>query len=533
MPRDTREGTPALTVSVTPEFTKLNREAPAETHVLVNLTGRQTDETETRKPLRIAIAADLSGSMSGSKLDYLQASLQALVEQLGPEDEMAIIAFSTDVWTVASPTRCTASGRQALAIQIDQMRTSACTNLSGGALRAIQTLRDMMRDPSAAGASARVFLLTDGLANTGISRHEELVPLLGRTCGEDVTLSTFGYSFDDSPYGGGYDPELLTSIANACGGNFYHVGQLDGIAESLAVELGSLAAVAAQAVTVRIEPRPGVTVNGVLNDVRMHRDDTGATIELTGIATEDEKAIVFRAGLPTFNRSVAGARPRKKVMTIVVEWVDARTGEPCRSEHPLNLEFVAPANADTRPDPLVEKQAALLRAAREQHEAMQCAGHGDFDRAQSILRACLESIRRCALFNEDAELQHIHRLLDGLAKQVVPQEFGEHVFRRGTAARRGMMEKKMMFVGETQSPYARKRDLQRIREMKERTEKLVHLKEEQIRLYDEESRIEQRLRENPGDPDLMTLLDSVRARQAELGQITRIESQRAHRDGGL
>ena len=144
MTHSASQGTPALSVSIRPEFSTLNREAPGESHLLLSLAGRQPAATEQRKPLRLAIAADLSGSMSGDKMEYLRASLLALVNQLTAADQVAIVAFSTSVWTIAPPTACGESGRATLDTLIDTMEATQSTNLSGGALEAIATLRRMM-----------------------------------------------------------------------------------------------------------------------------------------------------------------------------------------------------------------------------------------------------------------------------------------------------------------------------------------------------------------------------------------------------
>lgn len=103
-------GAAALTASITPEFQKLNRENPAEPHILVTLKGRAPQVGEERKPIRIVAAVDHSGSMAGKKVEYLRASLRALVRQLSDKDYLGIVAFGDNAWVIAEPTRCDQKG---------------------------------------------------------------------------------------------------------------------------------------------------------------------------------------------------------------------------------------------------------------------------------------------------------------------------------------------------------------------------------------------------------------------------------------
>lgn len=456
MRRDDSTGACALAVSIRPEFTRVSRENPAECHVLVSLGGRHAEPSEERKPLRLAVAADLSGSMQGVKVEYLRASLQALVRQLTVRDRITIVAFSSSVWTVAPPTACDDLGRARLEAMIDTMTTHSCTNLSGGALEAVAKLREMMGEAGAGDAIGRVLLMTDGLPNEGVFEHDQLVSLLQKACGRDTALSAFGYGEAEGPGHsmGDYDPVLLDQIARACGGNYHHINGPDRVAAALGQELGGLMTVVAQAVKLRVHPNDNVAVTQVLNDLDVETREGVTTINVNDMFAGEQKAVVLRVSLPSFNKSVAGARPRKRVLAVHAEWIDARTALTALHEEALHLEFVAPGQQDTVPDAQVHKQVALLRAADKQRQATEAARRGEFDTAQRHMQEAVALLEACELFATDNELRQVHGLMKAMAERYTPEQFDGRVYQRGVALSRAMHSKRATMDGAVEAVYA-------------------------------------------------------------------------------
>jgi Ca-activated chloride channel family protein len=60
---------------------------------------------EERKPLVLTFVIDVSGSMAEEgKLEMVKQTLVLLAQQLRPSDSVAIVAYSTEAWTVLDPT---------------------------------------------------------------------------------------------------------------------------------------------------------------------------------------------------------------------------------------------------------------------------------------------------------------------------------------------------------------------------------------------------------------------------------------------
>lgn len=439
---NSNKGAAALTPTLTPEFQKLNRENPAEPHILVTLKGRDPQEGEERKPLRIVAAVDHSGSMAGRKIEYLRASMRALVRQLSDKDYLGIVAFGSETWVVAEPTRCDQKGRETLLTQIDTLGATSMTNLSGGATEAITMLRNV--DVNREDSIERVFLLTDGCPTAGVTQDDALVTLIKKAAGEDVDLTTFGYGDDTlGGIGGSYNPELLQAIANACRGNFHHITNPDAVPKALGTELGGLMTTVAQNIKVTFDLKEDVSVMEVLNDFDVKSDTDGrkTTISVDDVYIEEEKAIVARLKVPSFNKA-AGGRPKKNLGIVEVQWLDVHKGEIETVKLELKLDFVKPGEADTKADPQVEKQVALLKAAEAQREAIEKANQGDFQGAQLVMNTAADGLKACALFASDSELKGVHGIYMANIGDYQAGSYNEAVRQKGTSVLRAMHTKR-------------------------------------------------------------------------------------------
>ena len=83
------------------------------------------------------------------------------------------------------------------------LRPGGSTNLSGGWLRGLEQLRP--------GGGGKVLLLTDGVANAGITDPGALAELARSAAREGVGTTTIGFGAD-------FDEQLLTALADAGGG---------------------------------------------------------------------------------------------------------------------------------------------------------------------------------------------------------------------------------------------------------------------------------------------------------------------------
>jgi Ca-activated chloride channel family protein len=85
----------------------------------------------TSAPISLALVLDTSGSMSGQKMDHARRAAHRLVDLLGPEDELAIVAFGTEL-TVLERRALDAERKAHFHRAIDALAAAGSTNISGG-----------------------------------------------------------------------------------------------------------------------------------------------------------------------------------------------------------------------------------------------------------------------------------------------------------------------------------------------------------------------------------------------------------------
>ena len=156
-------------INVSTDFQQIPAEKPFTIRVMLTAEGTADPKTEKkRQPLHIALVLDRSGSMSGSKIAHVKEAVLELVKLLDPDDVISLTIFDDQVETVIPPTRV--ENLEAIEETVRSIEARATTNLHGGYKQGCD-LAIEHADPS---ALKRVILLTDGLANVGVTDPDML-----------------------------------------------------------------------------------------------------------------------------------------------------------------------------------------------------------------------------------------------------------------------------------------------------------------------------------------------------------------------
>jgi len=221
-----------------------------------------------RVPTDLVVVLDQSGSMAGAKLDYAKAAIRQLIDRLGVEDRFGLVVYSSGAW-VAIPLDEAGGGRERWRPTVDGIMPQGGTNIASG-LDLGQRLVESARQP---GRTARLILISDGLANEGDSSHEGLVARGSRAARAEYMLTTVGVGADFNEY-------LMTALADAGTGNYYYLRNAADMEAVFAGEFAAAQTTVASGLEVRIVPRPGVHVT----------DAAGYPLERAG------SAVLFRPG---------------------------------------------------------------------------------------------------------------------------------------------------------------------------------------------------------------------------------------------
>lgn len=205
-------------------------------------------ERPDRKPLALSIVLDVSGSMEGeSKLAHVIEATEFVLDRLGREDRVAIVAYETGTHEVYLPDGApdAAAGRRALA----KLRPLGGTNMEAGLRLGLAKLEGLGEKR----AARRLLLLSDGQANQGISTAEGLSAIAARAREQGASVSTFGVGAD-------YNEDLMAAIAEAAGGNYHVIDRGQELAEVFRKEFDELGSLVGSQVALGLDLPEGLTL---------------------------------------------------------------------------------------------------------------------------------------------------------------------------------------------------------------------------------------------------------------------------------
>ena len=395
---------------------------------LLRVTG-QAPEAEDRPPLNLSVVLDRSGSMrSMGKLDRAKEAASLLVRRLGDGDVASVVAYDDDVRTVAG--RTAGAQRQELLSRIDMIQTGGMTNLSGGWLRG----RELVAEELADGGVNRVLLLTDGLANVGITEPGQLRDLIGSAAAKGVSTTTIGFGAD-------YDEQLLRSLAEAGGGSTYYIEEPDQAPAVFEAEIEGLMALAAQNVTVTVAPAAAVEHATVLHQYpRQQTDDGSLRLELGDLYALEPKSLLCEFLLTS---DVDAAEV--DVATLTIEgYVLLPNGGVEKKTVKLPIQVKRSGAAVVNPE--VRRELLLLEAAKAREEALEDRARGAFEDGARKLRQVAEKMAPHADSDDEVrdEVEDLRDLAEKFDEQQVSMRDAKWMYQRayGSAqSKRAMSER--------------------------------------------------------------------------------------------
>ncbi|HSM04618.1 MAG TPA: VWA domain-containing protein, partial [Longimicrobiales bacterium] len=313
--------------------------------------------------------------------------------------------------TVAHPG--TGTAQKGLLDALTGIRTRGSTNLSGGWLQG----RALVHERHLAEGVNRVILLTDGLANVGITDGETLTRLAAEARRAGVSTTTVGVGAD-------FDEDLLAAMADAGGGSAYYIERLDQAGGIFEEEVAGLLSIGAQNLTVTIRPRDAVSVATVHHGYPAENAGDGRLRVAVGdlYAREPRELLAdflvpdgVLAGEGAGSRGPADGSSAFPVADLVVEAdVWSPDGSVERRRISLALTFSPEEGAVSHPE--VERVFLLLQAARARREAVERGDRGDVAGSVRALRASAVQLQDLADTDLTAreEMRDLYKLAESM-----------------------------------------------------------------------------------------------------------------------
>jgi Ca-activated chloride channel family protein len=149
-------------------------------------------------PRDLTVVVDVSGSMSGDKLEQARAALHQLLNSLrtgngGEADRFRLIRFSSAVYAQATDfTVATAASLREAHTWVDELRADGGTNIAGA-------MAEALRLESTSGRLPLVVFMTDGLPSVGEQNPERIAAQAEQERG-NARVFAFGIGYDVNTY---------------------------------------------------------------------------------------------------------------------------------------------------------------------------------------------------------------------------------------------------------------------------------------------------------------------------------------------
>jgi len=180
-----------------------------------------------RKDVNMVMLLDVSGSMSGSKVDNMRRAAVQFVEQMNDDDYLTLVTFSHEIEVLADHQRIGES-RDKIITAIQGVVADGDTALYD----AIGFGSELIAASSSTQTSNALVVLTDGI-DTFSFRYSLDDRLIDTAAANDTTVFTIAYGNDA-------DEDLLQRLAEEAYGNYYQGSEADitRIYEAMAAAFG-------------------------------------------------------------------------------------------------------------------------------------------------------------------------------------------------------------------------------------------------------------------------------------------------------
>ncbi len=232
--------------------------------VRVGIKGKEMDQAE-RPSSNLVFLLDVSGSMNQpNKLPLLQKGMKMLVDQLGENDQVAIVVYAGASGLVLDSTSC--DNKQEILDALARLRAGGSTNGGEGIRLAYQVaLANFIP-----GGTNRVLLCTDGDFNVGTTSSGDLVRMAEENAKSNIFLSVLAFGM------GNHNDSMLEQISNKGNGNYAFIDTEQEAKKVLVEQMSGTLVTIAKDVKIQVEFNPAAVqayrLIGYENRILEHQD---------------------------------------------------------------------------------------------------------------------------------------------------------------------------------------------------------------------------------------------------------------------
>lgn len=338
----------------------------------------QADASDRRLPLNLCLVLDHSGSMQGQPLETVKSAALGLIDQLTPDDRLAVIAFDHQAKLIVE-NQAVRNGA-AIAKQIQQLKPAGGTAIDEGIKLGIQEAAKGKDD-----RVSHIFLLTDGENEHG---DNDRCLKLGQVA------SDYGLTIHSLGFGDHWNQDVLEAIADAASGSLTYIEDPSYALAAFSQLFQRMASVGLTNAQLLLELAPGVRLAEMKPvaqvapetiDLTATPSGEGLEIRLGDVMTDQERILLLNLYL---GQLPAG---QQTIGTLQVRYDDPAQGktELLSEKIPLTIDVQTQYQPQTHPQ--VQDSILTLAKYRQTQIAETKLKQGDRQGAATMLQTAAKT----------------------------------------------------------------------------------------------------------------------------------------------
>ena len=355
--------------------------------VRITLSGFELPNSQKRPPVNVAIVIDVSGSMSGKKIEQARDAAVAAVNRLRKDDIVSVVLYASSAEVLVPATKAT--DRQQIIKKIKSISAGGSTALFAGVSKGAAEVRKFIDSDSV----NRVILLSDGRANVGPKTPRELERLGRSLVKEGISVTTLGLGL-------GYNEDLMSRLATAGSGNHLFVEEADDLIAVFNGEFNDLMSVVASDFSIHARLAKGVRPVRVLG-TKVDISGQDVHIPLAQLYSNQERYFVLEVEV-----DAGKANTSQSLVTVSVEYQNMITETTDKLSSSASVRFSNDI-AKVKEDRDVETFAfCAIQLANERNcRATELRDAGQIEEAKKLLIFNGKSLSEAALICKDYDVE--------------------------------------------------------------------------------------------------------------------------------
>jgi Ca-activated chloride channel family protein len=325
------------------------------------------------RPVNLAIVLDRSGSMGErGKMENAKRALYSLIDRLDERDVLSIVIYDDviEVLRSAGPV----GNKERIKNLVREIQPRGSTNLAGGMCEGFRQAEQRLDREYV----NRVVLLSDGLANTGLTDPQEIGRIARRYRQSGISLTTMGVGLD-------YNENLMVSMAENGGGNYYYIESPHSLAEIMRKEFSLMSTICVRNAVIELSLGRGVHVKDVIG-YDWNIDNGTCKVAVGDLYANEERELTLELAVPNGHGSLTLAEGQLRH--------DERDGVSTGGSFAAAVQYTEDAmEVERTRDLQVQAKADVAVSTRAVNQATQALDEGKSEEASRIIQNASEALK--------------------------------------------------------------------------------------------------------------------------------------------